>query len=350
MKNEILVSICTLTYNHAPYLKAYFEGILSQRCNFKYEVIINDDCSTDGTQEILLDFAKKYPDVIKVVIQKENQFSKGDRGFFIKYCFPRCSGKYIAFCEGDDCWIDPLKLQKQVDYLENHSDCVLVHTDMDVENLETGHVFHGKWKQQKNFNLIDRDFGSRLIPLILQGKYSVTTLTACVRHSILKECLTEGLLAQDVNLLMGDTIIWMALATKGSFHLIPDCCACYHIISESATHSKNYSNIIKFYASCLYMIDFFSQKLHISDKDKDIAIQKYINFLLRDVYTDKREYFQELNYKILMGRKLNISNTLLLRTMNSGRFAKKLIFDAVRIQQYLAHFMEFYLAKYFGIG
>lgn len=113
-----LVCICSITYNHAPYIRQCLDGFLMQKTNFKYEIIIHDDCSTDGTTEIIKEYAEKYPDIIFPIYQTENQYSKGVRGMFAKFVFPKAKGKYIAMCEGDDYWTDPLKLQKQVDFLE----------------------------------------------------------------------------------------------------------------------------------------------------------------------------------------------------------------------------------------
>lgn len=347
MKNNILVSVICDVYNHEPYLRQCLDGFISQKTDFAFEVLIHDDASTDNSASIISEYTQKYPKIFKPIIQKENQYSKRI-GIWQTYQFPRVLGKYVAFCEGDDCWIDSLKLQKQVDYLENHPECVLVHTDMDVEDILTGEIVHSKWKHQKNFNLIQLDFGKRLLPLLLQGKYSVTTLTACVRFDALRECYESGLASLESGLLMGDTTKWLALATKGTFHLIPESCACYHVLGESATHSKNYSNIINFYVSCLYMIDSFSKKLEISDKDKDIAVQKYIFFLLRDVYKDKQEYLTELKNRILQNRKLNVFNSLLLNTMQSNRHFKKGILFFIEAYQGIKHRLEFYGAKYFG--
>ena len=97
------------------------------------------------------------------------------------------------------------------------------------------------------------------------------------------------------------------------------------------------------------MVDVFSKRFNVSDKDKNIAVQKYIFFLLREVYTDKNEFLQELKEKILQDRKLNFSNSLLLRTMDGGQLMKKIIIGSIRLQRYLSHQIDFYLAKYFGI-
>lgn len=119
-----LVSICCLAYNHAPYIRQCLEGFVMQKTNCPIEVLIHDDASTDGTQDIIKEYEAKYPDIIKPIYQKENQYSKGVKVSLV-YNFSRAKGKYIAMCEGDDYWTDPYKLQKQVDFLESHPDYVM---------------------------------------------------------------------------------------------------------------------------------------------------------------------------------------------------------------------------------
>lgn len=114
-----LVSICSITYNHAPFIRQCLDGFLMQRTDFPIEIIINDDCSTDGTTEIIREYAEKYPDKIFPIYQEKNRNINAP---FQKFVFPKARGKYIALCEGDDYWTDPLKLQKQVDFLETHPD------------------------------------------------------------------------------------------------------------------------------------------------------------------------------------------------------------------------------------
>ena len=117
-----LVSICCITYNHEKYIRQTLEGFIMQNTEFPYEVLINDDASTDNTADIIREYEKKYPDIIKPTYQNENQFSKGT-SIFATSTFPRIKGKYVALCEGDDYWTDPLKLQKQVDFLDAHPEC-----------------------------------------------------------------------------------------------------------------------------------------------------------------------------------------------------------------------------------
>ncbi|MHA6697197.1 glycosyltransferase family 2 protein [Chryseobacterium sp. A321] len=116
-----LVSICCLAFNHEKYIRECLDGFIKQKCDFEFEILIHDDASTDGTQEIIKEYQLNYPKIVKPILQTENTYSKGIRAT-IEYNFPRAKGKYIAMCEGDDYWIDPLKLQKQVGFLEENSD------------------------------------------------------------------------------------------------------------------------------------------------------------------------------------------------------------------------------------
>ena len=121
MLNNVLVSVVCLTYNHEKYIRRTLDGFLAQKTNFAFEIIVHDDASTDRTAEIIREYAAAYPDLFHPILQTRNQFSQGVQ---IKrdIIFPVARGKYIAHCEGDDYWIDPLKLQKQVDFLEANPD------------------------------------------------------------------------------------------------------------------------------------------------------------------------------------------------------------------------------------
>ena len=134
--NSPAVSIVCHTYNHAAYLVDAIEGFLSQRAAFPFEILIHDDASTDTTTEIIERYASRFPTIISTILQKDNQFSQGHRP--PKFTFPRARGRYIALCEGDDYWIDPLKLAKQVALLENHPSVNLCVHPANRVDLNTG--------------------------------------------------------------------------------------------------------------------------------------------------------------------------------------------------------------------
>lgn len=125
--NNVLVSVICLTYNHEKYIADAMEGCLAQRVDFKYEIIVHDDASTDGTADIIRQYEAKYPEIVKGIYGTENLYSQN---CFIKRLqgriLAKATGKYIMWCEGDDYWIDPTKMQRQIDYLEQNPDCAMI--------------------------------------------------------------------------------------------------------------------------------------------------------------------------------------------------------------------------------
>ena len=121
-KNDILVSVICTAYNHKKYIKQCLDSLVMQKANFNFEIIIYDDCSTDGTREIVREYADKYPNLIRTIFPKCNIAQTEGFCKVNQMIFEKIKGKYHAGCEGDDYWIDEYKLQKQVDFLETHPD------------------------------------------------------------------------------------------------------------------------------------------------------------------------------------------------------------------------------------
>ena len=137
MTNEIKVSVVCLAYNHEGYIRDALEGFVSQKTTFKFEVLIHDDASTDGTADIIREYEAKYPDLIRPIYQTENVHSKGTP-IVREYLIPLARGSYLAWCEGDDFWCDPYKLQKQYDYMESHPECNICVTRAVFADHDTG--------------------------------------------------------------------------------------------------------------------------------------------------------------------------------------------------------------------
>ena len=227
MIDEMLVSISCLTYNHAPFIRDCLEGFLIQKTTFKYEVLIHDDASNDGTKEIIEEYQLKYPDIIFPIYQKENQFSKGYRGFNQKYNYPRSRGKYIALCEGDDYWTDPLKLQKQVDFLEVNSDCSLCfHASKSIRNNDPGDFILKRPKtipQTNKFEMKDAILGG--------GGFMATNSMLFHREYI--QDRPEWMDKTPV----GDAPLMLLLASKGKIGYIDEVMSVYRIMSSSTSWS-----------------------------------------------------------------------------------------------------------------
>ena len=190
MEENIIVSINCLVYNQAPYLRQCLDGFVMQKTNFKFEAIIHDDASTDGSAAIIREYAERYPDIIKPIFETENQYSKHDCSLN-RIMEAHLRGKYIAFCEGDDYWTDPCKLQKQFDFMETHPEYSLCFHNAIV------HYEDGDKKDRLFAELEDRDYSRQeltkrwLAPTasfffrstVLQSKFYIRSLQ--IRHPII---------------------------------------------------------------------------------------------------------------------------------------------------------------------
>lgn len=128
MEQEVKVSVLMLAYNHENYIRQALDSVVGQRTDFRFEVMVGEDCSTDATRRIIREYAQKYPDLVKPLFRKKNLGASRNLVSTLR----RCTGEYIAFLEGDDHWIDMDKLQKQADYLDIHPECAGVMTKVAV--------------------------------------------------------------------------------------------------------------------------------------------------------------------------------------------------------------------------
>lgn len=210
----IMVSICCICYNQKDYIRKCLDGIFMQVTNFPYEILLHDDASTDGTTDIIKEYEKKYPTILKPLYEEENQWEKGLRGSFV-FNLPRSKGKYIAFCEGDDYWTDPLKLQKQVDFLEGHEDVRVCFHRVNV-------IVPNERKMLEDYHVIDVPGESSIIDLAKIGNY-IPTNSAMYRN--------DNQVYADVSKVgstpIGDYTLWMMCAQYGKIYKLPDNMAVY---------------------------------------------------------------------------------------------------------------------------
>lgn len=231
--NTPLVSVCCITYNHAQFIRKCLDGFLMQQTDFPIEILIHDDCSTDGTTEIIREYEAKYPNLIFPLYEEENQYQQGKAGEIDFYNYRRARGKYIAYCEGDDYWIDPLKLQKQVDFLESHKDYDLVHTHRRIE-------MRGKFYDTPIISYIETK------ETLLQT-CSIATCTVMFGAKIFNSIKDEyqSLVTRN-KLPMSDYPLWLLIAEKSKIGYLPDATANYRMLPESASHSKSKSKMYNF--------------------------------------------------------------------------------------------------------
>lgn len=212
------ISVICLTYNHAEYIAQALQGILLQKTRYSFEVIVHDDASTDGTSDIVKEYAERYPDIIRHVRQEVNQYSQGKR--MITLALPYVRGRYIALCDGDDSWTDPNKLQKQVDFLEKNPDYVITYHDC-VPFDESGHI-------SVDYGGATRDLSSRE----LQQATPVYTLTSCFRN-VIKEFPGEFFTAR-----YGDLFRLSLLGAYGKGKFMEDIEPAKYRVHEGGVFSK----------------------------------------------------------------------------------------------------------------
>lgn len=175
-----LVSVAVLTYNSESTIRQCIDSILMQEADFDYEIVVGDDCSTDGTPGILADYSKRYPSKFVLLMNETNEGVSRNNNKVLSHC----NGKYVAMCEGDDYWLDKEKLSRQVKFLENNTDygfvgspCAELHPSGEMR-LKAGAGETGRWI------LIGDVFQSTMSGPI------VRTPSLCFRYSILKPYLS----------------------------------------------------------------------------------------------------------------------------------------------------------------
>lgn len=238
---EILVSVSCLAYNHENYIQKCLDGFLMQKTNFAFEILIHDDASTDKTVSIIKDYEKKYPKMIFPIYQKENQFSKRKGSLSVTFNYPRAKGKYIAMCEGDDYWSDPLKLQRQVDFLENNEDYnVCVHNTNILKNEK---ISKKEW----------RVHSKRTTFTVIDYIYSLFFHTSSIMFRS-KEILKINF---NPKILQGDMTLFLSLINNKKVYFIEKSMSVYRLHEGGITNDVFYKSKVNTYKSLLLVLDEF---------------------------------------------------------------------------------------------
>ena len=235
-----LVSVCVQTYQHAAYIEKCLDGILMQRTNFSYEILLGEDASVDGTREYCLEYAKRYPNQIRLFLHnRENNIKMNGlptgRFTFIYNVFSG-RGKYIAICDGDDYWLDPDKLQKQVDFLENQPDYMMVSTDVILIDEQ------GKPMEDNRAVLMQRKFRKQDITFFdLLNVNLINTLTACVRLEPMKK-LVQRVVRDDLPFVF-DYWYWLNIALMGKIRIFYEKTAAYRVHSNGISRQEGFLSV-----------------------------------------------------------------------------------------------------------
>lgn len=290
--SEPLVSVEMITYNHAPYIARAIEGVLRQKTNFPIELVIGEDCSTDGTREIVFDYLGKYPDIVRVVTS-DNNVGAAENSFRTEMA---CRGKYIAYCEGDDYWHDPYKLQIQAEYLENHPECGLVHSDYDRYFTESGKKI-SNFNQAMNNKLPDK---LGICEILRGGKYLyILTCTVMVRKDLVVDIIaSDRSVYQTGKYAIGDTPRWAEIAYKAGTHYIDKSLATYNVLSNSASKSKDKVAQLVFSKSAASLFIYLADKYQLPESERQYHLDKWCQTAIPLAFYQKDREFAKSIYAI----------------------------------------------------
>lgn len=294
--DDPIVSVCVQTYQHVDYIEDCLEGILMQETDFSFEILLGEDASTDGTREICIEYAKKYPEKIRLFLhERENNIEIGGQPsgrFNFLYNLYSARGKYIALCEGDDYWTDPLKLQKQVEFMEANEEYGLVYT-------KAKRIYNNAPPQKNVIGFPPHSQG------LLLKKYSIPTLTVLFSKKNYKEYVQE-VSPLDKRWAMGDYPLWLWIEENSKIHFIPEITATYRVLEESASHSKDKRKQLKFHSSVVETASYFAKKY--------LNKEEYVKFL-------EVRYF--ILYKFSMLNDLKNADYFSLKLKNLERLSFK---------------------------
>lgn len=291
---SILVSINCITYNHEKYIADAIESFLNQKTNFDFEIIIGEDCSTDNTMKIVRKYEEKYSDKIVVITSEKNVGMMENE----KRVIAASRGKYIAECEGDDYWIDPYKLQKQVDYMESHPECTLCFHNAEKVDVN---------KKYKCLVLSDK---------ISQFDYNAGEMISLViptASRLYRKFTMEDLPKWYIKSIVGDFPSQIIITSYGYAHYIPQVMSAYRVgVKNSATFSladgqenqiRNQKGRIEMYDNINSFLEYKYDYIFKQMKRESEFALMYLNGEIKNI---KKEEFKELYRKLSLKNRIKL--------------------------------------------
>lgn len=296
MKNDVLLSVCMVSYNQEAYIREALDSVLGQKTTFAFEVIVSDDCSKDNTLTLLRDYEAQYPNIVKVITGEQNLGYPNNQ----RRSLENARGKYIALCDSDDYWTDMYKLQKQVDYLESHPECAICfHNVM--------HIYDGTTMGRSLVNPLD--FPTELTAEdVIMRRWFLPTNSEVFR----REYLTFPDWYDSV--LHIDYVLNLLISFRGSLHYMPDVMSVYRhtSISVNAQHNDGEYGYMLFHSQTMKTI--LERVVVIADEKYKTLLQDKISFYEQEILKyENEQYFEKhtvarlfrpKTYKRLVKRKL----------------------------------------------
>lgn len=244
---QVKVSILCLVFNQEKFIRKTLDSLLEQKTDFEYEIIVNDDASTDSSAKIIQEYENKYPGKVIGIYHEKNQYSQGV--FPLNVALPYARGEYIAICEGDDYWLSNLKLQMQYDYMISNSQCSMCISSAELVDIDGNHV--GEMKPfEKSGDYGFEDY--------LEKKANIPTASIMSTKTHLSTMLDEKYRKEaDV----GDIPLSLYMFTNGTVHYNEELLSAYRVANPNSwvgTHTSSaYGNHLK---KVLHVYNIFNEE------------------------------------------------------------------------------------------
>lgn len=304
LTKEPLVSVVMTTYNHEPYIARAIEGVLMQKTCFPIELIIGEDCSTDRTREIVIDYQKNNPDIIRVITAEENVgLFENERRM---HRFLR--GKYVAFCEGDDYWTHPKKLQMQVDIMESNPEIGLVHSGYDRLIAYKNRLI--RWKDWRPKAVVCPRYQD-LFSQLLTGQYlfptTPLTSTVCMHKDLYLGVRERNPDSFRKEFVVFDTPTWLEASRLTKFGFIDEGLAVYNFQQDSISNTRNLNKRIAFYQAQIKMHLYLCRKYGCDKEVEEIVSLRHYAWLLVLAFCAGRKDVANECAKVIKGIKGSLS-------------------------------------------
>jgi len=312
-----LVSIICFAYNHEKFINDALASFIMQQVNFKYEIVVHDDASTDNTARLIKNYENKFPELFRPIYQIKNQASQ-ERGRVTRLAFKAAKGKYIALCEGDDYWTDPYKLQKQVDFLEKKPDYHLCCTDYD-ERDEKNVINKSKLSIQFGLNH-DQDI---TFSEYFNKRYIIRTLTVMFKRKIIESYFNEIPTNIRLNGIVGDIPLWFFILLKYKGRYLAINTSVYRIAEGTASHPIALQKKYDFRKGIILIRKYFAQLSTDKKLIKTVKLEYLKNEMFNCYITKNKLLVLKTFFKMILLRPREIKKIdiliLILINKNSGK-------------------------------
>lgn len=311
MSNEKpLVAIHCLVYNHEPFLRDCFEGFVMQKTNFPFVAIVHDDASTDRSAAIIREYEQKYPLIFRPIYEIENQWSKHDGTLesIMNKAIDTSGVKYVAMCEGDDYWIDPHKLQKQVDFMEANPEIGLCYTDYNRLEDKSGILIESLFEKQKTYRTISYD------EFLLKPGY-LAPMTWLYRFDLMSyicnaDVHTDGTYAYMLEFLYNSKVAY-----------IPEVTAVYRSHVGSASYPMGDKALFRYAVGVFRTQIHYTHKYPCSDEFKrKVLMRGYLSKLPIAIMAENEEFVRESKTFMEMQ---DMDIDLIIRELKQGEMKRK---------------------------